>query len=169
MQTIFRIRSCDPKRENFPQVLTTKLTVNWPTAGSRGTVLLDGKNTVSTSHSNMVRGAPQGNEIRASERFFLIFMSEPLQIRHVQAKFAKLGIRQTTLRYQNSMSNKFSQTPGRDKQIQHTLKPKLTDGYRKRFSGFGAMTQNLKNFPQLLATTLTVNLAHRRVSRNIIV
>ena len=133
----------------------------WPAAGSRKRALLDGKDTVSTSHIIMTRGAPQGNEIRASERILSIFMPEPLQIRHVPAKFAKLDIHRPTLAYQNPMPNKCSQTPGRDQQIQRISNPKLTDGYRKRLSGSRAINQNAPKMPDFQTANRQPKMAHR--------
>ena len=60
-----------------------------------------------------------------------------------------------TLTLQNLMSNKFSGTPRPNHNHQHMPLYKLTGGYRKRLSGFRAMKQNAKFFPEIPATKLT--------------
>ena len=66
---------------------------------------------------------------------------------------AKIDTNDPTLRYANSMSNKFSQTPRLSQNVKHISKNKVTGGNRKRLSRSRAEKQNVEFFPEFLFVT----------------
>ena len=82
-------QSYGPKRVTMSRIFfSTKFLRKRPVTKILLVRLLDTNEViVSTSHIDMIRGTPQGNEIRASERNSSKLMPRPLQIGHLQAKF----------------------------------------------------------------------------------